>query len=213
MSLTIQAFRFAAEPFFFSHAAEKNSPELFAKVNHFFIIVCSFILLAVTINMDILKYLFGGQAYYEGLAVVPILLLGYLFLGVYYNFSIWFKLTDRTYYGTIITSVGRCHHRAQFYSDSDCGYMGSSWASLICYFLMAASCYLLGQHYYPVPYKNVQSAAYILLACFFIWVAEAAPLSNPLSAFGLHWLLMTIFLLIVYLLEKSKNRLVEGNSR
>lgn len=204
MSLTVQAFRFAAEPFFFSHAAEKNSPELFARVNHFFIIVCSFILLAVTVNMDVLKYLLGGKAYYEGLAVVPILLLGYLFLGVYYNFSVWFKLTDRTYYGTIITVGGAVLTIAlNFVLIPLAGYMGSSWASLICYFLMAVSCYWIGQRYYPIPYKNVQSAAYILLACFFIWIAQKAPLTNPLSAFGLHWLLMAVFLLIVYLVEKK----------
>lgn len=204
MSLTVQAFRFAAEPFFFSHASEKNSPELFARVNHFFIIVCSFILLAVTVNMDILKYLLGGQAYYEGLAVVPILLLGYLFLGVYYNFSVWFKLTDRTYYGTIITVGGAVLTIAlNFILIPIAGYMGSSWASLLCYFLMAVSCYILGQRYYPIPYKNAQSTAYILLACFLIWFAEKVPLTNPLSAVGLHWLLMAVFLIIVYLIERK----------
>lgn len=203
MSLTVQAFRFAAEPFFFSHAYEKNSPELFARVNHFFIIVCSFILLAVTINMDILKYLLGGKAYYEGLGVVPILLLGYLFLGVYYNFSVWFKLTDRTYYGTIITVGGAFLTIAlNFILIPIAGYMGSSWASLICYFAMALACYGIGQKYYPIPYKNWQSAAYILFACVLIWVAQALPIDSRYWAMAMHCLLMIVFLAVAYAFEK-----------
>src|SRR5690606_5351578 len=101
MNLGIQAFRYAAEPFFFSHAANKNSPQLFARVNHYFIITCCAVLLAISINLDILKY-FIGEQYRIGLPVVPVLLLAYLFLGVYYNVSVWFKLTDKTQYGTFI---------------------------------------------------------------------------------------------------------------
>jgi len=207
MSLTVQAFRFAAEPFFFSHAYEKNSPELFAKVNHFFIILCSFVLLAVTINMDVLKYLLGSQAYYEGLSVIPILLLGYLFLGVYYNFSIWFKLTDRTYYGTLITVGGAVLTiTLNFMLIPIAGYMGSSWASLICYFTMAAACYVIGQHFYPIPYKNWQGAAYIVLACLFIWIAQAWVISNLWLAVGIHLGFMAVFLAIAYLIEKRQLR-------
>ncbi len=205
MSLTVQAFRFAAEPFFFSHAYEKNSPELFAKVNHFFIIVCSFVLLAVSINMDILKYLLGSSAYYEGLSVVPILLLGYLFLGVYYNFSVWFKLTDRTYYGTIITVGGAILTiLLNYILIPIAGYMGSSWASLLCYFVMAASCYIVGQRYYPIPYKNWQSAAYIAVACGFIWIAQALPVTNAILAVGFHLVLMIIFLAVAYIIERNR---------
>ena len=79
MSLAIQAFRFAAEPFFFSHASDRNSPELFAKVNHFFIVISSFILLGISINMDILKYLLGGPAYYEGLTMFYIIVKLFIF--------------------------------------------------------------------------------------------------------------------------------------
>ncbi|HET9054057.1 MAG TPA: oligosaccharide flippase family protein, partial [Cyclobacteriaceae bacterium] len=93
MNLGIQAFRYAAEPFFFSNAANKNSPQLFARVNHYFIITCCAVLLAISINLDVLKF-FIGEEFWVGLPVVPVLLLAYLFLGVYYNFSVWFKLTD-----------------------------------------------------------------------------------------------------------------------
>jgi O-antigen/teichoic acid export membrane protein len=207
MSLAIQAFRFAAEPFFFSHAQDKNSPELFAKVNHLFVVVCSFILLAVTINMDILKYLLGGAAYYEGLRIVPILLLGYLFLGVYYNYSVWFKLTDRTYFGTFITVGGALVTIAlNFMLIPVAGYVGSSWATLICYLLMAAACYLAGQRYYPIPYKNWHSAGYILFAIILIWVAREVVLSTQLAASGFHLLVMAGFLMVAYFLERKKLR-------
>ncbi len=202
MSLTIQAFRFAAEPFFFSHAYEKNSPKLFARVNHFFIIICSFILLAVTINMDVLKYLLGGRAYYEGLKVVPILLLGYLFLGVYYNFSVWFKLTDRTYYGTFITIGGALLTIVlNFLFIPVSGYVGSSWASLICYFSMAVSCYWLGQKYYPIPYRNWRSFAYVVLACLLIWLSQFVAITSTITAFSFHCLLMAVYVAIAWLVE------------
>ena len=110
MSLAIQAFRYAAEPFFFSNASDKQSPALFAKVNHYFVIVCCILLLGVGINLDILKYFLGDSKYWEGLPIVPILLLGYLFNGVYYNLTVWFKITDRTYFATIITIIGRAYN-------------------------------------------------------------------------------------------------------
>jgi O-antigen/teichoic acid export membrane protein len=205
MSLTIQAFRFAAEPFFFSNAREKNSPELFARVNHLFVIVCSFILLTVTINMDVLKYLLGGQAYYEGIEVVPVLLLGYIFLGIYYNYSVWFKLTDRTYYGTLITIGGALITiLLNFILIPIAGYYGSSWATLICYLLMAVSCYYLGRKYYPIPYKNWHSSGYIVLAWILVWIAQALNTASLFYNVLLHTVLMIFFIGVAYSFEKKE---------
>ncbi len=206
MSLAIQAFRFAAEPFFFSHAKEKDSPELFAKINHYFIIVCSFILLIVSINLDILKYLLGGAAYYEGLHVVPVLLLGYLFLGVYYNFSVWFKLTDKTYYGTIITLGGAILTIGlNFILIPVAGYTGSAFATLICYFAMALACYMLGQRYWPIPYKNWLSLSYISLAIFLIFIAKLC--NSNVNSFNwlFHCFLALIFIGVTYFCEYRKS--------
>lgn len=204
MSLAIQAFRFAAEPFFFSNAANKNSPKLFAQVNHYFVIVTSFILLAVTINIDILKYLVGGSDYYEGLITVPILLAGYLFLGVYYNFSVWFKLTDKTYFGTVITLGGALITIIlNFLLIPVWGYVGSSWASLACYFAMAMACYITGQRHYPIPYKIYSGFKYIILALVFVYLADLFPTTSQLLATSLHILCMIIFIAIAYLLERK----------
>lgn len=204
MSLAIQAFRFAAEPFFFSNAKEKNSPILFANVNHYFVIVTSFILLAVTINIDLLKLIAGGSAYYEGLITVPMLLSGYLFLGVYYNMSIWFKLTDKTYIGTLITVGGALLTIAlNFLFIPVWGYVGSSWASLICYLSMAIACYLAGQKYYPIPYKISAGLAYILLAVGLIYASTLITFQNQATASIFHALLMGTFALIAYLFERK----------
>jgi O-antigen/teichoic acid export membrane protein len=205
MNLAIQAFRFAAEPFFFSNAADKNSPKLFASVNHYFIIVTSFILLAVTINLDILKYLVGGEAYYEGLQVVPLLLLGYLFLGVYYNISIWFKLTDKTYYGTIITICGALITIILNYLLIPVfGYVGSSWAALACYFSMTVSCYITGQRNYPIPYQVLGAVGYLFFAITLIFISNQFTFDNQLLATGFHSILLAGFLLVAYLIERKK---------
>jgi RNA polymerase sigma factor (sigma-70 family) len=156
MNLVVQAFRFAAELFFFSNAADKSSPQLFAKVNHFFVLACCTLMLTVSINLDILKYFLASPEYWEGLSIVPILLLAYLFLGTYYNFSVWFKLSDKTYFGTFITIGGAVITIVLNYLlIPSFGYMGSSWATLACYFSMTLACYVLGQKYFPIPFTEL----------------------------------------------------------
>ena len=204
MSLTVTAFRYAAEPFFFSNAADKNSPQLFAKVNHYFIIVCCIVLLGVGINMDLLKYFLTSEAYWEGLSIVPILLIAYLFLGAYYNFSIWFKLTDKTHYGTIITVGGAIVTIASnFLLIPIFGYWGSSLATLICYFSMALACYLFGQKFYAIPYSLVKSLAYILVTTVLVYGVNAFIIPNPWIATSFHFLVIALYLLIIYFLEKT----------
>ncbi|MGC3947452.1 MAG: polysaccharide biosynthesis C-terminal domain-containing protein, partial [Chryseolinea sp.] len=188
MNLTVQAFRYAAEPFFFSNASDKNSPVLFAKVNHYFIVVCSIILLGVSINMDLIKYFLGDPAYFEGIGIVPILLLGFLFLGVYYNISVWFKLTDRTYFGTIITIGGAIVTvLGNYFLIPRLGYFGSSWAMLMCYFSMTAACYIMGQRYYPVPYKVIPDMAYIVITALLVWFVNRMDFDSQVLNTAFHF--------------------------
>lgn len=203
MNLTIQAFRYAAEPFFFSNAAEKNSPHLFARVNHYFIIVCCTILLAVSINLDVLKYFLGDKAYWEGLPIVPILLLAYLFLGIYYNFSVWFKLTDKTYYGTIITVIGMVITiAANYFLIPLEGYEGSAVAALLCYMGMTAICYVLGQRYYPIPYQTTSGFAYILFTLLLLYGVNAVHVDNQILAFAFHSGVILTYLIVIYFIER-----------
>jgi O-antigen/teichoic acid export membrane protein len=203
MNLAVQAFRFAAEPFFFSNALHKDSPWLFAKVNHYFTIVCCFLLLGVTINLDILKY-FLDEPYWEGLGIVPILLTAVMFLGLYYNFSVWFKLTDKTYFGTLITvggvvlTIGLNYLLIPVY-----GYIGSSWATLACYFCMAMACYAFGQKYYPIPYKLVEEFGYLIFVLALIKLSEYVTISNQVIATGFHIGVMLFFLAITYWRERK----------
>jgi O-antigen/teichoic acid export membrane protein len=201
MNLSVMAFRYAAEPFFFSHASDKKSPELFARVNHFFVITCCLLLLGVGINMDVLKH-FVGEDYWGGLSIVPILLLAYLFLGVYYNMSVWYKLTDQTYYGTIITVAGSVVTiGANYFLIPMAGYTGSSWAALICYFSMMVACYWLGQKKYPIPYWVLQDGLYILCTTGLVYGVNALDMPTGILASAFHFFVIGVFLVVVYFIE------------
>ena len=210
INVVVQAFRFAAEPFFFSNAQDKNSPELFARVNHYFIIVCSFMVLSVVVHLDWMKYLIDPP-YWEGLVVVPYLLFGYVFLGVYYNLSVWYKLTDRTYAGTAITLLGMLITIGLNYLLIPvAGYLGSSWATLACYSTMAIASYALGQKYYPIPYRIFSAAFYLGLAIVLITVSNWVPLHDPIAAFLFHSSLMAVYAVVVYIREKDELRRPES---
>jgi O-antigen/teichoic acid export membrane protein len=206
MNLGIQAFRYAAEPFFFSNALDKNSPLLFAKINHYFVITCCLVLLGISVNLDILKHLIG-EDFWIGLPIVPILLVAYLFLGIYYNFSVWFKLTDKTYYGTWITVGGAIITIvANYLLIPMLGYMGSAWAAFICYFSMAIACYAIGQKYYPIPYKIMPSMIYLTVTVVLIYAVNAIEITSQELATSFHMLIILFFIGGIYLLERKKWR-------
>ncbi|TPG64539.1 lipopolysaccharide biosynthesis protein [Hymenobacter nivis] len=165
MSLVIQAFRYAAEPFFFSQSTEKNSPATFALVLKWFTLCCAVIFVVISLNLEDFGKFLRGAEYRQGLAVVPVLLLANLFLGVYYNLSVWFKLTDKTYYGTYIGAGGAVLTIAlNFLLIPVLGYMGSAIATLACYFMMAVLCWRLGERHFPVPYPVGRLGLWLALA-------------------------------------------------
>lgn len=203
MNLGIQAFRYAAEPFFFSNAADKNSPTLFAKVNHYFVIVCCVVLLGISINMDIFKFMVGEE-FRAGISIVPVLLMAYLFLGIYYNMSVWFKLTDKTYYGTVITLLGAfVTVVGNFILIPIAGYMGSSIAALLCYFTMAVACYLIGQRYYPIPYTIVKDLVYIISTYSIILAVSSISFASLWADVAFHSAVIIVFCGVVFLIERK----------
>ncbi len=158
LTLFIQAFRYAAEPFFFQQANKKNARILYAKVLNYFMLVGMSIFLFIMLYIDILKY-FIGPKYHEGLKVVPILLGANLMLGIYYNLSVWYKLTDKTHLGAYIAGGGALITIVLNYIwIPQIGYMGSAWATLICYASMAIASFWVGKRYYPVPYNVIKIA-------------------------------------------------------
>ena len=161
MSLFIQAFRYAAEPFFFAYADKSDARKVYARVLKFFVIFCVFIFLLVTLFIDFFKYFVGGE-FRAGLEVVPILLMANLCLGIYINLSIWYKLTDRTLMGAVVSLAGALLTIVlNLWWIPLFGYVGSAWATLVCYAGMAIVSYLLGQKYYPVSYDVKRVAGYI----------------------------------------------------
>jgi O-antigen/teichoic acid export membrane protein len=175
MSLAIQALRYAAEPFFFRHAQDKNSPQLYSQVMQGYIIVACFILFAITANLDWLSYLFlRNPVYRTGIEIVPYLLFAYLWLGVYYNLSIWFKLVHKTYYGAIITGIGAIITVvANLLLVPYLGYWGSVWATVASYTSMSVLGYYQGQKYYPIPYQVGRG-----LVCIFTTIVLVPLLRN-----------------------------------
>jgi O-antigen/teichoic acid export membrane protein len=197
MSLFIQAFRFAAEPFFFNYADKSDAKQVYAQVLNAFVIFCVFIFLLVTLFLDFFQY-FVGEAFRVGLTVVPILLLANLCLGVYVNLSIWYKLTDRTFMGALVSLAGAVVTIAlNVWWIPYLGYVGSAWATLVCYAMMAVLSYLLGQQYYPVPYDVRRVVAYsglgigLYLAAGFVLARVAMPswvlALGLLSVYGGKW--------------------------
>ena len=163
MSLFVQAFRYAGEPFFFSYAGRADAKRAYALVMQYFVIAGVFIFLSVTLFIDFFKY-FIGEEFRIGLNVVPILLLANLCLGVYVNLSVWYKLSDRTGLGAWVSLAGAgITVVLNILWIPKWGYLGSAWATLACYFFMVCVSWLLGQLYYPVAYPLGKIAAYVLL--------------------------------------------------
>lgn len=204
MSIAVQAFRYAADPFFFSQSQSKNAPETYAKVMKWFIIVGAFIFLAVAANLSIVKYFLRSEIYWEGLMVVPVLLLANLFSGIYYNLSFWYKLTDKTEFGLYITLAGAAITILfNFLLIPVWGYMGSAFTTLLCYLSISGISYYFGQKYYPVPYDLRSAFGYMLLAIVLVIPALLYPFGEEtLMAYGLQFLLMLLYLAIVFFIEK-----------
>jgi O-antigen/teichoic acid export membrane protein len=203
MNLAVMAYRMAAEPFFFNNAADKESPKLFARVNHYFVIVCCFILLGIAINMDVLKHLMA-KSYWEGTVVVAPLLLGYFFFGIYYNMTVWYKLTDKTIYGTYISVGGAALTILLNYILIPMyGYLGSAWATTFVYLAMTVVCYLLGRKYYPIPYPVFSDALYIIVTTALVYVVNLYEFDNLILGVTVHTGILLAWLGIVYLIEKK----------
>ncbi|WP_201985904.1 lipopolysaccharide biosynthesis protein [Hymenobacter rubidus] len=204
MSLVIQAFRYAAEPFFFAQSTQKNSPATFALVLKWFTICCALIFVFISLNLEDFGQMLGLQ-FRQGLGVVPILLMANLFLGVYYNLSVWYKLTDRTYYGTYIGLGGAVLTVAlNLLLIPLLGYMGCAWATLACYFTMAMLCWRLGERHFPVPYPAVRLGLWLLFATALVALGWWVPVADWWLRHAWHAGLTLVFLAALYLVERPR---------
>lgn len=166
ITIFIQIFRMAAEPFFFNQSRNEGAQVMYARVMKFFVIAACFMFLGIVMFLEVWKFLIANQhpEYAQGLYIVPILSLASIFLGVYYNLSIWYKLIDKNMTGAWITVSGAAITILlnfllipQFY------YYGAAWATFICYAFMMVVCYRLGQKHYPIPYATKKLIAYVVI--------------------------------------------------
>ena len=164
ITLSIQAFRMAAEPFFFSAAQGQQPQRIYARVMKFFVITICFMFLAVVLFLDIWKHFIQNETFWKGLGVVPVLLLANMFLGIYYNLSIWYKLSNNTMAGAWITLIGSAITLGiNYFFIPYFGYYACAWATFFCYGTMMVISYSWGQKNYRVPYATKKLIAYLVI--------------------------------------------------
>ena len=208
LALFTQAFRYGAEPFFFKQKDKKEAYQSYADVAKYFFIIGLFGFLFITLYLDIFKQIFlRNEAYWSGIAVVPILLIANLFSGMYYNFSVWYKITDRTKFGAYISVTGAVITiLLNIWWIPIFGFMGSAWATLICYGLMMFLAYYFGKKYLPMPYQIGKMFAYLILGIgvYFlsIWLNQTLG-TNQLTYFFLNSFLLIGFMGILWIFERN----------
>lgn len=208
ITLCIQAYRYAAEPFFFDHAKQSDSRHTYARMLHVFFAFVMLVFLTVTLFIDVFKYLIPNEAYWVGLDIVPVLLLANVFLGVYFNLSVWYKLTDKTMFGSYIAITGALITVVlNFLLIPALGFRGSAYATLACYFGMAAISYYFGQKHFKVPYNMAKLIGYFSLAIALFLVNELVSFPNLVLATSARMVMIIIFALVITYFEFYKSKI------
>lgn len=164
ITIFIQIFRLAAEPFFFNQSAREDAKKTYARVMKFFVIACCFMFLFIALFLNFWQILIASRfsEYAEGINIVPILAMAAVFLGIYYNLSIWYKLTNRNMFGAYITIAGAIITIVlNIWWIPKFHYFGSAWATFICYTFMMVFSYSEGQKHYPIPYPKKKLLSYL----------------------------------------------------
>jgi len=197
MMMFTQAFRYAYDPFMFEKNKEKDAKESYSVVMKYFVVVGLLVFLGVTFYIDIIKYMVE-EKYFAGLPVVPIVLMGELFFAVYYNLSLWYKLTDKTYWGTIFSSTGFILIIVlNFLFIPKYGYMACAWASFAGNGLIMLLSYFVGQKYYPIKYDFKSLFLYLGVAMLLYSIAVLTPVENLWLRLGFRTILISIYITLL----------------
>jgi len=201
MALYITAFRLGAEPFFFSHSTAKDAKQKYADILLWFTIVGSVFFVAVISYMNIIAGIFiKREEYYSTIAIVPIILAADLFLGIYHNLSVWYKLTDRTKFGMYISIFGAVVTIIlNLILIPGFGFMAAAWATLAAYGSMAIISYFYGMKYYPIDYKTGRIVFYVLSSSVLSFMIFNYLYDN----FLVKNLLLFLYILLIYFLERK----------
>jgi O-antigen/teichoic acid export membrane protein len=206
----IQTFKMGAEPFFFKHSDNADSKKTYSRIMNLFVIASCLFFLSVVLFLDIWKHFMSVKKhpeYAEGLYIVPMLMMSKLFLGIYYNLSIWYKLTNKNTMGAFITILGALITIVLNYTLIPIiGYFGCAIANFTCYGTMMLISYFQGRKHYPVPYDWKRSLEYILLStglyAIHYFIRNAHP--GMIIVHGAGILLSLLFIAVVFLREKKE---------
>ncbi|MEO1098999.1 MAG: oligosaccharide flippase family protein [Bacteroidota bacterium] len=206
MMLAVQAFRYAGEPFFFSKAEDKNAPELFARVMHYFIISSLLLFVLVSINVDLIAYIFLRKPEFRvALYLVPLLLFGKLLYGIYLNLSIWFKLKNKTQYGlyfslvgVVITVVGN------IILIPTLGLLGCTIVIMCSYAVMCILCYIYGRKYFPIPYNFMATLPYFIISLLIVITCYYVKHPITLADIIIKVAISGVLVYALWLIEKNK---------
>ena len=201
MVLYRTAYTLGIEPFFFSHASQKNAPQTYATITKYFVIFGSFILLTVIVFADVFKYLMiQDSSYWEAMKVVPLIILANFFLGIYTNLSVWYKLIDKTHIGAYISIVGAIITLSlNFLLIPSFSYYGSAIATIVAYGTMMMISYILGNKFYPIPYDIKKIGGYLGLSIGFSILSFYYFRENYFVGIPL----LTLFMCFIYYNEKE----------
>ena len=205
ITLFIQAFKMGAEPFFFKQSQGKNPQYTYARVMKFFVIIITIMFLVVSLYMPIWQY-FIGPKYWAGLKVVPILLLANIFLGIYYNLSVWYKLGNKTMAGAWITIAGAAITICiNYLFIPTYSYIACAWATFFCYGSMMVISFIWGQKNYKIPYAWKKLVAYIIIVIciFFIHSLVIKIWNNLYFKVTIGTALILLYLWFLSLVEKK----------
>lgn len=197
MAMITQAFRYAYEPFVFAQNKGGDKKKEYADAMKFFVIFSLLIFLGMVFYLDILKFIIQRD-YHEGLVVVPVVLVSYLFQGIYFNLSLWYKLTDKTHFGAVFSVIGLVITLVvNLVGVPVWGYWASAVASLICFVTITLVSYFAGQRYYPVNYDLKSLGVYFFVAMAMFAVSRLSPLSGIL-AYVQNTVMLALYLALIF---------------
>lgn len=201
MTMFTQAFRFAYEPFVFAETKDKNSKSLYSKSMTYFVLFALIIFLSICYYLELIQVIISPK-FFDGLKVVPLVMVGELFFGIYFNLSIWFKLTDKTYFGAYISLIGCFAIIAiNIIFVPIFGIIASAWANFICYLVMSLISYLFGRKYYPIPYEIKKLVIYGIVCAILYYIGTKIEIENQFLRLSFRTILLVCFILLIVIKE------------
>lgn len=206
VTILLQAYRYAAEPFFFNQMKNQDRNKLYVKLMNYFVAAVCLVFLGVSLNLQLFKYFISSETYWEGLKIVPVLLMANVFLGIYLNQSIWYKLTNQTKYGAYISIMGAfLTIFINYLFIPTYGYVASAWATLVVYGFQMILSYWWGQKHFPIKYNLRKFVLYLGLSLVIFFIAQKIPLSEqPVLQFVVNNGLIVCFIYVVLSVEGVK---------